>query len=61
MRVPRLLHRFLLRHGFQDAHRVGAPSRFSGLSLTERGTGECFLEVGCWRTLFRFLLQRRWR
>ena len=61
MRVPRVLHIFLLRHGFQDAHRVGEPSRFSGLRLSERGTGECLLRVRSWRTLFSFLLHRRWR
>tara|TARA_R100001530_G_scaffold136216_1_gene115850 strand:- start:1251 stop:1436 length:186 start_codon:yes stop_codon:yes gene_type:complete len=61
MRVPRFLHRFLLRHGFQDAWRVGEPSRYSGLSLSRRGTGECLLRVRSWRTLAQFLLHRRFR
>lgn len=61
VRVPIVVLEFLSRHGFQDAHRVGEPSRYSGLGLSRRGTGECYVTVGCWRTLGNFLLHRRWR
>ena len=34
MRVPKIVHDFLIRHGFQDGVKVGQPSRYSGIKLS---------------------------
>ena len=61
MRVPKIVHDFLIRHGFQDGVKVGQPSRYSGIKLSRRGTGECYLTLGSCKTLAQFLLHRKFR